>query len=56
MVATQPTLDMGSMSQTHEIAGMNNPGRTLHSIDEFADRLGKKLGQHYGLNDIRELL
>ena len=35
---------------------VNSADRTLHSIDEFADRLGKKLGQHYGINDIRELL
>lgn len=27
-----------------------------HSLDEFADKLAKKLGQHYGMNDIRELL
>ena len=39
--ATQPTLD--SM-------------RSLHSIEEFEDRLGQKLGEHYGLTDIRELL
>ena len=27
-----------------------------HTLDEFADKLAKKLGQHYGVNDIRELL
>ena len=27
-----------------------------HSLDEFADKLAKKLGEHYGVNDIRELL
>ena len=27
-----------------------------HSLDEFADKLAKKLGQHYGMSDIRELL
>ena len=27
-----------------------------HSLDEFADKLAKKLGQHYGMNDIRDLL
>lgn len=27
-----------------------------HSLDEFADKLAKKLGEHYGLTDIRELL
>ena len=25
-----------------------------HSLDEFADKLAKKLGQHYGMSDIRE--
>ena len=44
MIATQPLLD------THHQA--NN----YHSLDEFADKLAKKLGQHYGMNDIRELL
>ena len=24
-----------------------------HSLDEFADKLAKKLGQHYGMTDIR---
>lgn len=27
-----------------------------HSLDEFADKLAKKLGLHYSMNDIRELL
>lgn len=27
-----------------------------HSLDEFADKLAKKLGEHYGLTDIREML
>jgi len=27
-----------------------------HTLDEFADKLAKKLGQHYGVDDIRELL
>ena len=27
-----------------------------HSLDEFADKLAKKLGQHYGMTDIREML
>ena len=34
----------------------NNQARKYHSLDEFADKLAKKLGQHYGMNDIRELL
>lgn len=25
-----------------------------HSLDEFVDKLAKKLGQHYGMSDIRE--
>ena len=34
----------------------NYQARQYHSRDEFADKLAKKLGQHYGMNDIRELL
>jgi len=39
-----------------QLKASNYTERSLHSIDEFADRLANKLGQHYGLNDIRELL
>ena len=28
--------------------------KQYHSLDEFADKLAKKLGQHYGMSDIRE--
>ena len=34
----------------------NYQASSYHSLDEFADKLGRKLGQHYGMNDIRELL
>ena len=34
----------------------NYQANRYHSLDEFADKLAKKLGQHYGMNDIRELL
>ena len=34
----------------------NYQARKYHSLDEFADKLAKKLGQHYGMNDIRDLL
>ena len=44
MIATQPLL------------GTNYQASNYHSLDEFADKLAKKLGQHYGMNDIRELL
>ena len=30
--------------------------KPTYTIDEFADRLAIKLGQHFGLNDIREVL
>ena len=30
--------------------------KEYYTVEEFADKLAKKLGQHYGLNDIRELL
>jgi hypothetical protein len=55
--ATQPTLDNGitSMMPTTQ-PSVTGSKRPLHSIEEFADRLGKKLGQHYGVADIRDLL
>ena len=56
MVATQPTSERSFDNRIHEPMLSVSTGRALHSIDEFADRLGKKLGQHYGVNDIRELL
>ena len=34
----------------------NYQASKYHSLDEFADKLAKKLGQHYGMDDIRELL
>ena len=34
----------------------NYQANRYHSLDEFADKLAKKLGQHYGMTDIRELL
>ena len=34
----------------------NYQASMYHSLDEFADKLAKKLGQHYGMSDIRELL
>ena len=55
MVTTQPTSER-NFGKMHEPMLSVSTGRALHSIDEFADRLGKKLGQHYGVNDIRELL
>lgn len=32
----------------------NYQASKYHSLDEFADKLAKKLGQHYGINDIRD--
>ena len=39
-----------------EAALQQNYQAQYHSLDEFADKLAKKLGQHYGMNDIRDLL
>ena len=30
-----------------------DPGALSVALDEFADKLAKKLGQHYGMTDIR---
>ena len=45
--------DKGLMEATLQ---QNHQASQYHSLDEFADKLAKKLGQHYGVNDIRELL
>lgn len=37
-----------------EAALQQNHQAQYHSLDEFADKLAKKLGQHYGMDDIRE--
>ena len=34
----------------------NYADRKLYTVDEFMDDLAKRLGKHYGLNDIREAL
>ena len=39
-----------------EAALQQNFQAEYHSLDEFADKLAKKLGQHYVMNDIRDLL
>ena len=38
--------------------GIGTTGRTLKGrpIEEFMDELAKRLGKHYGMNDIREAL
>lgn len=57
IMVSSPTIERGSTPLIQEpMLSTKCSERTLHSIDEFADKLGKKLGQHYGLNDIRELL
>ena len=39
-----------------EAALQQNHQTRYHSLDEFADKLATKLGEHYGVTDIRELL
>ena len=63
-VKTTKLTDMEAVRQTSYDLGVNvmgNPimdttGRNLKGrpIEEFADDLAKRLGKHYGLNDIRE--
>lgn len=48
-------------NQVNNVTGnprANTIGRTLKGrpIGEFMDELAKRLGKHYGLNDIREAL
>ena len=44
------------MTAAQPLLNANYQTTNYHSLDEFADKLAKKLGQHYGMNDIRELL
>ena len=44
------------MTAAQSLLNTNYQTNNYHSLDEFADKLAKKLGQHYGMNDIRELL
>ena len=30
--------------------------KSYYTVEEFMDKLAKRLGKHYGLNDIREAL
>ena len=53
MEATQPTLERNGMSLTCE---PTSTGKQFYTVEEFMDKLAKRLGKHYGLNDIREAL
>ena len=41
-----------------DVMGMDTKKRSLKGrpVEEFMDDLAKRLGKHYGLNDIREAL
>jgi len=36
------------------VVQQNYQAHKHHSLDEFADKLAKKIGRHYEMNDIRE--
>ena len=56
MLAT-PTVERGNMPAMHGLMTVPNyADRKLYTVDEFMDDLAKRLGKHYGLNDIREAL
>jgi len=50
MVVT-PTKDQGATAMPFN---SSNTDREFRSVEEFMDDLAKRLGKHYGLNDIRE--
>ena len=50
MVVT-PTKDQGATTMPFN---SSNTDREFRSVEEFMDDLAKRLGKHYGLNDIRE--
>ena len=42
---------------THEpIRHVDHNGEEYYTVEEFMDKLAKRLGKAYGLNDIREAL
>lgn len=50
-----PVIERESMPMTHEPFGKTDvKGKDYYTVEEFMDKLAKDLGQHYGLNDIRE--
>ena len=56
-------LNMEAVRQTSydldvNVMGMDTRKRSLKGrpVEEFMDELAKRLGKHYGLNDIREAL
>ena len=65
-VKTTKQTDMEAVRQTSYDLGVNVMGNPImdtnrsnlqgRPIEEFMDELAKRLGKHYGLNDIREAL
>ena len=53
MVATQPTSERKGMPTNYE---PTSTSKQFYTVEEFMDKLAKRLGKHYGLNDIREAL
>lgn len=53
MIQTQPTLQNSSRPITSDPTNLTKP---FYSVEEFMDKLARRLGKHYGLNDIREAL
>ena len=47
------TYDLDNMPMMYEPINTSN---SYSTVEEFMDKLAKRLGKHYGLSDIREAL
>ena len=52
----QTSYDLGINVMDNPIMDTNRSNLKGRPIEEFMDELAKRLGKHYGLNDIREAL
>ena len=50
----QTSYDLGASVLENPIKDTNRRNLKGRPIEEFMDELAKRLGKHYGLNDIRE--
>jgi hypothetical protein len=52
----QTSYDLNVNAMRNSIMDTNRRNLKGRPIEEFMDELAKRLGKHYGLNDIREAL
>ena len=55
-MTTTPVQETTTMPITSRVTYIGPDEKKYYTVEEFMDKLAKRLGQHYGLNDIREAL